>query len=1658
MFLSRSRPVLSWLFAMAVLTINYGCSPQQANADPEVTETPITTATETPIKPFDVETAKKQFQGKPLVVLDISERSKDGKNQLTVLLSVPLDPAVNHQDYFSVADDRKQAVDGAWVMDDDAKTLRFSHTQPNTTYTVQIDPGLTAVSGAVLAEKVEQSLTTRDMKPMVTFDTNGSFLTKGLSRGIPVMAVNVDQINIDYFRIDPNNLSTFLAQMSRSYRHYYANQGAALGELVYSGRYAFDAEENTQVRRVIEIRDIEPLQKSGVYMAVLSKAGEYGRTRVLWFVVSDLGIHTREYKSELSVVISSLSAGTALQDVEVSLYDKQQNLIESQNTDAKGLASFLGSGKRGHLMVARKGEHFSILQMKKPALDLTEFELGKRPQLPVEVFVYGPRDLYRPGERADFNLLVRDNDGRKTQSAVLRAQLRKPDGTIGPAFNWTPDHSGYFHYQWQIPTDAPVGNWSLELSGPLQQPKVYPFKVEEFLPQRMKLTFAEGQGGTKVFKADQSVEVPVLGEYLYGAPGAGNRLATTVDVSHWRNPVEKLKQYQFGHITDPIAQNRFELDDLKLDTHGKATIKVGSRWAKIRSPLRVRLTGALYESGGRPVTRSHSVLVWPSESLLGIRSRYTPADDFDGAPQNSLVKFDIVNATVDGQLLAADNLEVRLVKQDRQYFWTHTSRRGWHYQWNEKEYIEASQTVSINQDTHASVSFPVNYGQYRLEVRDLQNNRVSSVSFRAGRDWYLDWRRANQGQNGAKPDRVVIAWDKPGYKAGDIAVATVVAPDAGQALLMVEGDYPLWSQRIEVGKDPVQVEIPVDESWQSHNLYLTAMVLRPGDGKASIAPNRSFGLSHLKLMRKDRKLFVNLDVADKLLPEQKVAVKVQVNDEQGDPVTGKAKLTLAAVDEGALAVSNFKTPDPHEFFFGQRAYNTQLRDIYDQIIAPVDAEAARLRFGGDADVGRGGKKPVSDVQIVSLFTPAVNLVNGQGEVELDIPQFNGQLRLMALAFDDNRVGHSDRQVTVAAPIVTQLSMPRFLANGDTAQVLLEFNNLTEQPQDLSLSFVAVGPVELEGRHETVKLAAKQRKAIKFRMKGTGFEGSAQLFLTVKGIKADGQTAKLERQWSIGLRPAYPAVTKTYRAVLSNGEVFGVDPLAIRGLLPQTVTGTFSVDNKANLDLSGQFSQLLQYPYGCLEQTGSRTWALAHANDEAQRVMGIGAMSFEDRQKRFDKGIERLQSLQLSNGGFGLWSNRSAEEHWLTAYTGELLLQARQEGFEIPQRLASQTFFRLKKYLNQSGRMVDERYSTSPDHYHIAYKAYAGYVLASMNQAPLGKLRRLYDRFLDKAETGLPKIHLGVALVSMGDRQKGLKAIEQGMEMLENSTGYSSYYGDYGSLLRDRAMAIHVLLTHKLMAQKALALSGQLNDMLRDKSWLSTQERNALFMAGVALSAGTSQQWSVIWMKDSTERVENSPTMVSQRLDAGAIGEGFKVRSTHSNPLFVNAVVTGHSETAPSPESNGLSVKRTWYDLKGKVIEPEQVSVGDLIVVQLAVNADKRVPDGLAVDLLPAGFELENQNLAHSVKMDGIKIDGTPIRELTQMNQTRHVEYRDDRFIAAIDVGKYHQTSLFYLMRAVTPGTYTVPATLVEDMYAPRTRAIGASRGAIAIINVGSDSE
>ncbi|OQY59496.1 MAG: hypothetical protein B6245_06385 [Desulfobacteraceae bacterium 4572_88] len=1612
---------------------------------------------------------------KTLRVLDISERTYEGGPAISVLLSEPLDPEIRHDADLRISDP-EGLLKSAWVLSEDHRSLYFPHVEPEREYSVSVLETMTAASGNMLTERVSQTVETRQIVPIASFASEGLLLPAKMTRGLPVVTVNIKHVEIEFFRLNGKALVNFVNWKNTTGRRNYYKLGKIkeYGSLVFSGRFDLDAPRNKRTICHLPVEDIEGLQEPGVYLAVMRKPGEYAYTyETTYFLVTDIGLHARIYEKETLIIASSLKSGDPLPDAKLSFYDKEGNSVGKGVTDANGRYRYPENLVReARIIKAAHGGHISILPLNIPALDMSEFKLGKRGYQAREIYVYSPRDLYRPGETVILSALLRSYDGGPVKSLPIKAKLFQADDKEVRSFTWHVSDGdnglkaagvNYYQSSLELPKDAQTGLWHLKLWDNPSSKKpntVFEFHVEEFLPERMKV---ELRPSASAFKPEDDLEIDILGEYLYGAPASGNNLSARVRVKAKRDLMDSLKGFQFGDVKDETYKDSWELEDQALDNQGKTHLTIESRWAEIRSPLAVRVIASLYESGGRPVRRGIDQMIWPGDALVGIRPLFDDEKSVDAGPVN----FEVVRVRPDGTQVSASNLMVDLIKEDRDYYWEYSESNGWDYKYTEKHYQFLTDTLSLDGDKPAAYTLNLQHGQYVLAIKDPESNLVTSLRFRVGHWWYGE----DQG-TAARPDKVLLKPDKAAYRPGDVIQLTVTPPHDGDGIILVEGDHPLWFRRMKVSAKGTKVEIPVSPKWDRHDLYLSAVVFRPASAEKKITPNRAVGLIHLPLERSRRKLDVEIQAPEKVASQGPMTVTLKLVSPKATaapivPVNQKCFVTLAAVDVGILNITEFETPDPFAWFFEQRRYSVSSYDIYAKVIENMDGGMARLRYGGDAD--SGGKRPESEVKLLSLFQAPVTFdENGEAEVTFDLPDFNGKVRLMAIAFDKNSFGSSEAEVIVAAPTVTQLAIPRFLAPGDATELTLDIHNLSGQEQQLNVAVNVTSPLRLENSERVVHLFDQEKTVLRFPVTASPdyAYGTSKILLHLEG---EGIT--LERDWKLGVRPGYPAIARKVRKVLKGkiGETTGDEKQGsasqnaftlgrslTANMIPSTVEAGMKISPVIPLDIQNAMKGLIGYPYGCLEQTTSQAYPLLFATPENISKYDLPPISHGERIGRLDKAIQRLSTMQLASGGFGLWNRNSPETPWLTAYATDFLLRAREMGVDVPETMTDTAFERLEAYMRKGPPLPDYGSAEELEHLDFAVRAYAAHVLAKVDWADLGTLRTLYDNHREQAGSSLPLAHLGIALQKMGDTRRSADAFVLATKKRCRRYGY---WGDYGSLVRDLALSLSLLIEHDAAETEGFdTLMLDLETELRNRRWLSTQEKFAIFKAGLSLESQANQIWKGKLTIAGKESVLNQSGSHYIPLDVKQLSRGITFISDTPEFLYASAIVSGYTKTPPEKDDSHISIKREWYDAEGNPIDRDAFKVGELLLAHLRIHAKEWLPDALVVDLLPAGFELENQNLKHSVKLDEVTIEGKALWHLKEQTNVVHEEYRDDRYVAVVELSEHHPTHLFYLLRVVSPGKYSVPPPFAESMYRPEIRGIGDTPAPIRVLNQNEGAE
>jgi uncharacterized protein YfaS (alpha-2-macroglobulin family) len=1567
-------------------------------------------------------------------------------------------------------------LSGAWVVSDNPRLLQFPHVTPDSRYVVVVHADLASPGGKTLGQARRYSIRTAAMPPALYFASNGMVLPAKQNGGLPVVTVNVPEVDVEFLRVKPEQLPRFLdrviaaakstqpedpdapaAQANDESRYrprdlnlhgtvsgYQLDSLEKLADSVYHGRFLTDARKNRRGVTFLPVESVKELSEPGVYVAVMNRPGHFDNEHpTTYFYVSDLGLNLRQFDKSADAFVSSLTDGKAVKGVDVAWLDEHGVQLAAQRTDDLGHAAFGERPSKARVLIARKDAQIAMIPLREPALDLSEFPVTGDSYRPARLFAYSGRDLYRPGERFDVSILLRDADGNALPPQPVQATLKRADGRTQFVTSWRPDSRfpGFFRQTIELPADAPTGEWALELrADPADKTPggVLSFHVEEFLPERLKLDLSSKQA---TLNFGENFDIDASGAYLFGAPASGNRLLADVSAEPARNPLpDRFPGFVFGDV-DAAPLKLEDPAETAMDKDGKGQVSISLPAPKQpQTPYKVKATLSLLESGGRPLIRSIERTVWPAPAMLAVRPLFG-----DYVAEDGQAEFEVIRADHDGRLKPVNALPVRLIRENRDFYWRFDNERGWYSGYNQTDELTETANVDIPAGGRGKLHLPVRWGSYRLEIVDPATHLTLRYRFSAG--WSFDNSQEDAGQ---RPDRVGLMLDKTGYANGDTAKLTVTAPHHGEAIVTVEGDRLLWTKRVSIDQDKQVIEIPIAPEWKRHDLYASVTVLRPGNEGDRVTPARALGLIPLPLTRTDRQLAMTIEAPDKVKPETTMTVKVKVPGAKGQ----KAMLTLSAVDVGILNITQFKSPDPWRFFFGQLRYGADLHDIYGKLIEKMAGEQGKLKFGGDSGAQRDKTAGPQKVRLVDLFNGPVALdANGEATVAVNLPDFNGKIRLMAVVATADHFGSAERDATVAAPLIAELNTPRFIAFNDQSTLALDLHNLSGIKQQLKITVSGDDALKIGNGQRDLELAQLDKATLRFGLTAGNTPGLHQL-----RVQVDGHDIHIDRHFPLEVEaPSAPRQFTTYQ-VVEPGQTATLTADGLAGLYPTTVTGHLLVSDQPPLDIKRIVEGLLVYPYGCVEQTISSTYPYLYVDEALAHRAGLKVFSRDERAARVERSLSRLAGMQSRSGGFSLWGGEGFLESWVSAYAVAFMQDAREQGFTVPDAMYQKALDYLLRDLQDGDSGLAAIDATQPQqplrkrifdqnaaHYHDLTRseealAFEGFVLARANRAPMAALRDLYER-RQSMLTPLAKVQLGLALKLMGDAERSSGILKEAVATKREAPSWLWWAWDYGSEIRDIAASYGLLARYDVKVAGTDQWLIQLADKLRGNHYLSTQEQMAVFLAARGLSDRAQGNWQAALALPGGRRTVSGSGALVVDLENGDLG-AVKFSNLHTTKLYVTQTLAGVPKETPASTGN-FQLDRTLYDPTGKVIGDRPLKVGETVIVEVDVwpRHDYQTATALVVDRVPAGLEIENLNLVKDSRMAEVKFADVDADEAMNNPNIQHVEFRDDRFAVALRLGKIYWNSskpvtLFYQARVVTPGQFIVPGIHAEDMYNP----------------------
>lgn len=1470
-------------------------------------------------------------------------------------------------------------------------------------YSVTFREGLPAADGQVMAKSVEITQYVRDRAPGVRFPGRGYVLPRVGDPALPVQTVNTDRLDLSLYRVTDRNLLRsvqdfyFGAPINVYSEDYFADN---VGEALWTGSATVTQEVNRDVTTRLPMGEALEGLPAGIYAlkAAVPGVDPYAIAPAWqWFVISDLGITTMTGVDGLHVFVRSLGTAGAKPGVTVELLNRANSVLGTATTDDQGYARFdagltrgLGGSAPAMVVVKQADQDIAFLSLTDPEFDLSDRGVeGREAAPPVDVFVTTDRGAYRAGETVYVTALARDAEQAAVEGLPLTAVWKRPDG-VEYARAVVNDWGGGYVFTQVIVGSAPRGVWRLEMFADLEAPALASrtFLVEDFLPERIDFDLRLADAPLMVGQ-DSSVDLTLAARYLFGAPGAGLAIEGEV-LLRAAEGVAAHPGYAFGRHDQPFSAQMTALDGAETDQAGNAVLPVFlPQITDPHRPLEARVTIRVAEGSGRPVERQVTRAVTSADPMIGVKPL------FDGvAPEGGEARFRLL--AVQGETPVA--LPVR---------WT-VSRVQYDYQWYQSygnwnwEPVVSREVVAEGEAVLGAapveVAADVSWGTFEVLVTAADGGTAAtSMEFHAG--WYAP------ADASATPDTLELSLDKPAYKPGDTATLRIVPRAAGTALVTVLSNRLVAMQAVEVSEGENLISLPVTDEWGA-GVYVTASVLRPMDVAAGRNPARALGLTHASIDPGARALKATVEMAAEAAPRGPLDVAVKVD---GVAAGEAAYVTIAAVDVGILNLTGFEAPDPQGHYFGQRRLGVGIRDIYGRLIDGLNGATGEVRSGGDAGAQARLQAPPPTEELVAYFTGPVEVgADGYARATFDLPSFNGTVKVMAVAWSKTGVGQASAEVLVRDPVVVTASVPRFLSPGDQSRLLLEVVHATGPSGRMSLDVSASG-LTLGDVPSGFDLG-DQAKAVVEVPVTAGAVGVQTIDISL--TTPDGKL--LKKTLTVPVQVNDPEVARISRLELASGQTFTFDGDVFAGLVPGSGKATMAIGPLARLNAPGLLAALDRYPYGCTEQVTSRALPLLYF-DEVARVMDLEGDA--DLAGRINEAIVEILANQSSTGGFGLWGPAEGD-FWLDAYVTDFLSRAKAQGYAVPDVAFRSALANLRNQVNYAPDFSAETNGGGEA------LAYALMVLAREGAAAIGDLRYYADVKADDFATPLALGQLGAALASYGDQARADAMFRKAVAKLEAEAPEQGqvWRVDYGTRYRDAA----ALLTLAVEAGSEAVDREALTDRLAAQGGvLSTQEATWALLATNALIDRPAVDGLTIDGKPA-----DGPLV--RVLDAGSV---IPVVVQNDGPDTTVTVTTYGVPSDPEPAGgNGYAITRSYFTMAGEPVALQSVAAGTRLVTVLEVTPFAYGEARLMVsDPLPAGFEIDNPNLMSAGST-------SELAWLDSLQDVAHSEFRQDRFLTAVDWRSDQPFKLAYVVRAVSPGRFHHAAASVEDMYRPDFRA------------------
>ncbi len=1291
--------------------------------------------------------------------------------------------------------------------------------------------------------------------------------------------------------------------------------------------------------------------------------------------------------------------------------------------------------------------------------------------------IFSDQHLYRPGDTVRLKGVSRYLLYGKLltgKGLTLQIELRDPLGGEKQIGKVKINEFGTFNLEIPTKEGQSLGYYNITATNTKHNIKFYGnFRLAEFRVPEFEVNMDINK---KVTTTGESFKISWEGKYFFGAPMAEATSSLNITRRRTYFKPEGWEDFSFGipsYLQDirSSISGSYLRETINLSESGKASKTITLNRDDVPYNMTYLCDVEVTDVSRQTSSTQKSITVLPDKRLIGIQ-----LDDWIIAAKDQL-KASIIVSSPEGKALSEVPVTVKLVKREYHSVKTKTPDGRFRVENTMVKKIVSAKNIISGKEPRLVTFSPETAGSYFVlaELTGNPNSGTSAASsvWVAGES-YVPWEETGE-------DRLEIIMDKEKYKVGDTVKAFIKSPFPEAELFLTvcrEKIFLKDSKEIKGGGFTYNFVVTED---MLPNAYIGAVLYRLGEPIVPVEEEigkhmERIGFTLFKVSISDKYLNVKINPSSKKLrPAEKLNVDIEVT--RTNKKGHRSELTVMIVDEAVLSLTGYTPPDLVEIVYSHRGLSARLTDNRPFIITKEELLQKGYGYGGGAGRMVAGPRIRKKFLKLAYYNP--NLItdkNGKAHISFKLPDNLTTWRIMVVSVgEDNFFGYNDEKVIATQPFVLRPVMPRFARIGDKFNSGVAITNSTEGEGSVKVSAQLSGKsISLEKNSPQIKettIKKGQSKTILFPLEAVG-KGESSLEFTAffKGTFAGNQIEESDAVRT-NLNVKELSATETVVAVGETKEE-AEQAIKVGNKVRKDMGGlSFTLSSTALTNVGEGAKYLVEYPYGCLEQTSSRLLALIQLKYLSDKY-GFTLEAVKPVDKVIDANIRKILLMQNTDGGFKFWPTSWRSDCFLSPYVAYLFKRCKDLGYKIPGEATDD----LLDFLEHTLR--------NPCYPFVSWKSLAEYrinILLGMHY--LGKNDETYfeEYFNRRNELSFGgQISLAYLLYKSGRWEKEarilLKEIKNGMFVTAGAAHFESpkdlppsWLFMYSPIITT-AEATKLFLEMEPESEFISKFAHYMLNARKNGRWRYTYENAKAIDALVEISLKRESE-PPKYSANVLIAGEKVLTHMFKGHQYKPFEEFIPIAELPGGPSKINISKKGQGylyyvlsysyrlKGAQSSRNEGLTIKRTVRNKDtGKLIAkheneplaPIAIKAGAVLEVELEFKVNQTSYHLVIDDQIPPGLEAIDASLkTTSSRYDIDSQSRTTIGG--SWNPINHTEMRDDRVALFADMVRPGIYKYKYLLRATTSGYFLWPCSKVSLMYEPEQFGTS-SEGFIEILN------